>query len=55
MRAYLKKKPKTFVLLSNNDNHKYYDNNNACTNNHTDPDNPETDITSPDNAKTANR
>lgn len=47
---------KTFVLLSNYDNHKHYENNNnARTNNDTDPHYSETNITSPDNAKTANR
>lgn len=46
---------KTFVLLSNYDNHKHHNNNNARTNNDTIPDYSETNITSPDNAKTANR
>lgn len=47
--------PKIKPIFSNYDHHKYDNNDNACTNNYTEPDNSETNITSPDHAKTANR
>lgn len=54
MCVYLKKKLKIFVLFSNNDNYKYYDNNNVCINNYIDFDNLEIDIIFFDNVKIVN-
>lgn len=48
------KKNYIIVLFSNNDNYKYYDNNNVCINNYIDFDNLEIDIIFFDNVKIVN-